>query len=146
MYKICHNFSDLNFYNFFCIATLIIICINTTGPFSFSLILNTIGPKISSPTVCRMFGINSFKILYLLQAYLVLKNLTSTTVLHLYTEYYILFVESCFDLFNQQFDLFLSVSLFFSSSISVLVCVQSTMVLYFQINKKINLNQEFSLF
>ena len=101
-----------------------------TGLFSHSLILNKISSKISSPTVYRMFGINFLKILYLLQAYLVLKsvlkNLTSTVLLHLSTEYYTLFVESCFELF-----------LFFSSPISVLVCVPSTMVLYFQINTKV---------
>ena len=103
MYKICHNLSDLNFHNFFHIATLVIICINMTGLFSRSLILNKISSKISSPTIYRMFGINFLKILYLLQAYLVLKsvlkNLTSTVLLHLSTEYYTLFVESCFELF-----------------------------------------------
>ena len=102
MYKICHNLSDLNFHNFFHIATLVIIYINTTGPFSLSLILNKISSKISSLIVYWMFGISSLKILYLLQAYLVLKsmlkNLTSTILLHLSTEYYTLFV-SCFDLF-----------------------------------------------
>ena len=120
MYKICHNLSDLNFYNFFHIATLVIICINMTGLFSLYLILNTISSKISSLTVYQMFGINSLKIFYLLQAYLVLKsvlkNLTSTVLLHLSTEYYTLFLE-----------------FFFSLPISMLVCVQSTMVLYFQI-------------
>ena len=126
MYKICHNLSDLNFHNSFPIETLVIICNNTTGPFSLSLILNTISSKISLLTVYRMFGINSLKILYLLQAYLVLKsvlkNLTSTVLLHLSTEYYTLFVKS-----------------FFSSPIGMLVCVQSTMVLYFQIKNKIML-------
>ena len=40
MYKICHNFSDLNFHIIiFHIATLVIICANTTRPFSLSLIL-----------------------------------------------------------------------------------------------------------
>ena len=103
MYKICHNLSDLNFHNFSYCNSGLCLCVNMTGPFSLSLILNTISSKISSLTVYRMFGINSFKILYLLQAYLVLKsvlkNLTSTVLLHLYIECYTLFVESCCDLF-----------------------------------------------
>ena len=70
-----------------------------------------------------MFEINFLRILYLFQAFLVLKyvlkNLTSTVLHHLSTECYTLFVNS----------------FAFFPPISVLVSVPSTIVMYFQINK-----------